>query len=110
MSLQARLSCIKAEAAFQERSFHEAWRLSKPEAPFKDPGELSLRKAVVFAASAFQLGWHRRAQETIDTVIPAAERFGSAPVLLDCYKLACKVMPNTKYTEKVREVASLLTA
>lgn len=72
------------------------------------PSEISIREHIVAAASAYNLGWRREALAKVEMMIPLAERLGSAPVLLDCYRIAAKVTAKRELSRKARELADLL--
>lgn len=107
---QWRLSWLAANRACRFGQFSEAWRLTQMRGRRADPAEMSIRKRVVAAASAYHLGRRREALSQVEMMVPLAERFGSAPVLLDAYRVAAKIIANRELSRKANEIVSLLRA
>ncbi|HET6276308.1 MAG TPA: hypothetical protein VFE16_10305 [Candidatus Cybelea sp.] len=105
-----RRSCIIAERAIQLGRFDDAWRLAKAPESFKAPAELGLRKRIVAVRSAYALGWLPQAARELEILIPLAERFGSAPVLVDAYAIAARVTSRRDFSKKATEIINLLAA
>ena len=108
--LRRRLSCIVAERAIQLERFEDAWRLARAETSFEAPAELGLRKRIVAVRSAYALGWLPQAASDVEVLIPLAERFGSAPVLVDAYAIAARVTSKVEFSKKATEIINLLAA
>jgi tetratricopeptide (TPR) repeat protein len=108
--LRRRLSCVAAERAIQLGRFDEAWQLATAHAPPEAAAELGLRKRVVAVRSAHALGLLPQAASGVELLIPLAERFGSAPVLLDAYTIAARVTSKREFSKKATEIINLLAA
>lgn len=108
--LRRRLSCIVAERAIHLGRFDEAWQLATAQAPLEAPAELGLRKRIVAVQSAYALGWLPQAASDVEVLIPLAERFGSAPVLVDAYAIAARVTSKREFSKKATEIINLLAA
>jgi len=98
------------ERAFRRGAFSDAWKLAGRDG-FKAgyPG-LQLRIRLVASAAAHELGRRRDAHRLIEEALPAAERFGSAPILRDAYDAAARITGDSRFSRQAGEVSRVLTA
>ena len=89
--LHASVSYIVAARALRLRQFNDAWRLANENTKDSDPLDLTLRKKVIGAAAAHELGRQRHARSLLDEVIATAEALGSAAILRDACLVAARV-------------------
>jgi len=97
------------ERAFRRGAFLDVWKLAGSDGlTARYPG-LQLRSRLVAAAAAHELGRRRDAHRLIEEALPAAERFGSAPILRDAYAAAAKVTGDSRFSRQAGEVSRVLT-
>jgi tetratricopeptide (TPR) repeat protein len=109
-TLRRRLSCVAAERAIHLGRFEEAWRIANAQTSPEIPAELGLRKRIVAVRSAYALGWLGQASSAVEVLIPLAEGFGSAPVLVDAYATAARVTSKREFSKKATEITNLMAA
>jgi hypothetical protein len=89
--LHASVSYIVAARALRHRQFNDAWRLAKDSIQRGEPIDVTLRKQVVAATAALELGRQPLARQILEDVIPKAEALGSVPLLRDACHAAAKL-------------------
>lgn len=107
---RSRLSCLRAERALQSHQSSTAWRLATGQSQQREPMEITLRKRIVAAVSLYQLGRQTDALHQVESLIVDAERFASAPILLDTYHAARLITRDRVFGTKAKEIKNLLTA
>jgi hypothetical protein len=108
--LHSSVSYIVAARALRFRQFNDAWRLANDSIQEAEPTDLTLRKKVVAATAACELGRQPLARQILEEVIPRAEALGSVPILRDAYYLAGKVAGSDRkrLQRRARELDKLL--
>lgn len=99
-----------AELALRRRSFDAAWALTQRTRAKAPWATLKVRKSLVAAEAAYELGKQCAAKALIEYAVPAAEELRAAPIVLDAYRIAGKVTGDLRFSRRAQEVARLLTA
>lgn len=103
-------SCLAAAYALRLEHFNDAWRLTQNAGEHPGYAVLAIRKRLIAAAAAYELERQRDARNLIEEAIPAAERFGVAPVLRDAYSVAARITGDARFEHRADEVRRLLSA
>jgi hypothetical protein len=98
-----------AKRALRSHRFEDAWALASRENHRDDFAALAVSQRIVAANAAHHLGWQRDAQALVESIVPAAERLSLAPVLRDAYGTAASITGETRFKNRARELAKLLT-
>jgi len=108
--LQVSASYIIAARALRFHQFDHAWRLANDNSQFSEPVDLTLKKSVIAAAAAHELGRQSVARTILEALIPKAEALGAAPILRDAFSIAAKVGGDSRLRRKARELSRLLAS
>jgi hypothetical protein len=104
------LSYVLAERALRLGAYQNALALTDPVSDSEENDVLKMFKALVAAAAAHELHRKADARELIESVIPAAERLGSAPTLKDAYGVAARITGDARFSRRSAEIARMLTS
>jgi hypothetical protein len=106
---RAHLAYFVAARALRLGKFADAWQLANEPIDYKANTAPSLRRQLVAAAAAYELGLHAEARTLIEALLPEAERLGGAPLLRDVCSVAAKVTGSRRFRRRSNELARLLT-
>lgn len=105
---RAHLAYFVAARAFRLGHFADAWRMANDPTDYVANTVPKLRRQLVGAAAAYELGFQSEAQTRIEALLPEAERLGTAPLLRDACAVAAKVTGSRHLRRKSRELDRLL--
>ena len=101
-------SYFSVEYAFRSRRFDDAWALANQASTASRYAIMKIKNRLVAALAAHALGRQREARRLLEATVPAAEDFGSTPILRDAYNAAATITANARFVRRATEVDRLL--
>jgi hypothetical protein len=102
-------SYLRAVHALRVRNFAGALAFARSH-DRSDAPNLAVRRRLVVAEAAHELGEKRKARSLIEATTSQAELLGIASILRDAYHVSAKLTGRAHFKQREREIARLLTA
>lgn len=101
---------FEAEQAFKLQNFRKVFSLTKAREDGREHAGLTVSRHLMTAAAANELQRRREAVCLMEVTVPAAERYGSAPILRDAYSIAAQVTGDPALALRAGELHQLVRA
>lgn len=104
------MSYFAAERALRRRAFRDASALARIEGDHVSSPRLAVRRYLIAAVAASELGRQSDACRLIEAAVGVAEQLGSAVLLRDAYRVAARVTGDQRFKRQASDVGKLVIA